>query len=40
LQTLKKNLLSVITYRCLWKNQRNSVQIEDTQGITINNNSS
>ncbi len=26
----KNNLLNVITYRCLWKNQRNSVQIKDT----------
>jgi hypothetical protein len=27
----KNNLLNVITYRCLWKNQRNSAQISDKQ---------
>jgi len=30
----KNNLLNVITYRCLWKNQCNSAQISDKQCIT------
>jgi hypothetical protein len=31
LANTKNNLLNVITYRCLWKNQRNSAQISDKQ---------
>jgi hypothetical protein len=30
----KNNLLYVITYRCLWKNPRNSAQISDKQCIS------